>query len=318
MKISKKKQKFDLLKFISMLFGGCNGGYVEIRPFDLDYNIDFENRSWLPVEKKRKIAKRMWNLRHGHLFYGVATRTYESKRQRKGTKKYLKELPALFADLDAEDYLSREEMEEVLTDFPFEPSCVVFSGHGLHAYYLLNPPINVKGNVEKIESVLKILQDEMLKADSTNDSSRVLRVPYSHNVKNPSYPKLVKIIKLDNLTYSFEDFEDQFFDLIEKYERRETEFKKGKGRINENTLKIPAKTKRMIREGKTPEDGYKSRSELDIAVICSLLKAGASEETIFKVFKQNPNGVGEKFIEKGLWGEKYLKHSIESAKEFLN
>lgn len=324
MTISRKKQKIELLKFISMLFARCNGGFVEIRPFDLNYNLDFENRSFIQVEKKRVIAKRIWELRHGHLFYGVATRTYEGKRKKKGSKEYLKEIPALFADLDRSDYMSWAEMDEIITDFPFEPSSIVFSDHGLHIYYFLAPPVKIKGNTNRIERVLKIIQAKMLKADSTPDSSRTLRAISSENVKVPSKPILVKIKKLKDITYSLKDFEDQFWKILN--EGNTSSYKKTRtsnsvvikeGKIDIEKLRVSRKIKDLILEGNKPEHSYKSRSEADQAVIVGMYASGYSGKIIRKVFEQNPNGIGEKYFEKGNSKEQYLDHSIESAKQFL-
>ena len=313
------------MKFLSILFGRCKGGFVEIRPFDSDYNLDFENRSWLPVANKKKIAKTMWALRYGHLFYGVATRTYKGKKKEKGSKEYLREIPALFADLDRSDYRSWEEIKEILTDFPFKPSCIVFSGHGLHVYYFLDPPVEVEENTARIEKILKIIQDKMLKADSTSDCSRVLRVPYSHNIKKPEKPQLTKIRKLKPITYRLEDFEDQYWKLFERDNKRKSNYSQGDrtvhekdhGKISLSKLDVPARTKRLIRQGKS-SDSFKSRSEADMSVICSLLSNGYGEETVKNIFQESPNGIGEKYHEKGDSGKQYLEHSIRSAKEFLS
>ena len=314
-----------LLKFLSMLFGRCNRGFVEVRPFDPDYNIDFENRTWLSVANKKKIAKTIWALRYGHLFYGVATRTYKGKKKEKGSKEYLHKIPALFADLDRSDYRSWEEIKEILTDFPFKPSCIVFSGHGLHVYYFLDPPVAVKANTARIEKVLKIIQVKMLKADSTSDCSRVLRVPYSHNVKKPEKPQLAKIRKLRPITYRLEDFEDQYWQLLERDNKGKSNYGQERrtvpdneqGKVGLSKLDVPARTKRLIRQGKS-SDRFKSRSEADMSVICSLLSNSYGEETVKNIFQEFPNGIGEKYHEKRDSGEQYLEHSIRSAKEFLS
>lgn len=313
-----KSKKFRILRFFSMLFGGCNGGYVELRPFDLNYELDFENRTWVSVHHKQILAKRLWKLRQGHLFYGVATRTEDGKIKTKGTKEYLKELPALFVDMDRKDFSSWKTMKEILYDFPFEPSCIVFSGHGLHAYYFLDPPVEVKGNLSRVERVLRVLQTKMLRGDETSDASRVLRAPYSHNVKNPSKPKLVKVKKLEDIRYSLKDFEDQFSRLLQK-ERKAQESSKlqPSHEVAPEDSHLSTKIRRLINQGKNKNDDYKSRSEADMAVICGLLRAGYTEEEIIELFRDYPDGIGEKYREKGKWGDRYLKHSIHSAREFL-
>lgn len=54
-----------------------------------------------------------------------------------------------------------------------------------------------------------------------------------------------------------------------------------------------------------------------MAVITGLVASGYNAAAIKEIFEQHPNGVGQKYHEKGSTKDKYLKHSIRSAKDFL-
>lgn len=314
-----------LLKFYLMLYGACNdSGYIEVRPFTLDYELDQRNRKWINLNDKKKLVDEVKRLRHRHLFYGVATRTDEGKKENKGTKRFLKELPALFCDVDFQDFAGgRQEADEFIEDFVFPESCRVSSGHGYHLYWFLDQPFVLDDEgLRQAERVLRVLQSSLF-GDSTKDVSRLLRVPYSVNVKDPAKPVLVRILSLKNRRYTFRDFTDQFWDnLVDKRGRipgngPETTEGHKKQAVKLKKLTVSNRIKRLIVRGKGEGDRYESRSEADMAVICSLLSAGYGEDAIREIFEKNPQGIGEKYHEKGKWKEQYLMHSIESAKEFL-
>jgi hypothetical protein len=66
---------------------------------------------------------------------GIATRTGDLGRWRRGGKGDLSALPALFVDID--------DMKGVagrIASGPISPSCIVASGHGLHLYFYLTEP----------------------------------------------------------------------------------------------------------------------------------------------------------------------------------
>lgn len=324
-----KRQRLTL-KFLSMLYGRCDEGFVELRPLTGKYKPYSQGRGWFPVNDLTSLTQEAWQMRDKlHLFFGVTTRNKKSKKIEKATKKYLRELPALFADLDFEDYKGgKEEAREIVNDFAFPPSCLVSSGNGYHCYYFLEDPYNTKNDEPKVTRLLKALQDSLLQADSTSDLTRVLRLPYSLNLKEPKHPKLVEIERLENNRYRLKDIMDQLWPWLQE-EENELEGKiKGQleeanleldenGEIKVGKLEVSDKIKSLIVEGKTKNDEYPSRSEADQAVITALLSAGYPEKEITEIFKQYPEGIGEKFYSKGSSREQYLEHSINSAKDFL-
>ncbi len=106
-----------------------------------------------------------------------------------GGKANLSELAALWVDidLDQDDIIGhRHEMEIKLEQLPVEPSMIVWSGGGLHAYWLLEEPIDISNGeaVLEVEASLKGLCDFLGADRAATDASRVMRIPGTWNYPN--------------------------------------------------------------------------------------------------------------------------------------
>ena len=207
------RDQMDIMKFFAMVFGPANGGYVELRPTNFAGSPDMKKRKWIStgIKKQKKFADAALELKDSyHVYFGVATRTKEGKEKSKGTSQYLKEITCLWADLDGDDY--EGGMEEALAtarDFRLPPSIIINSGHGYHSYWLLDKPYDLNRGHAKPKSLLKALQVKELKADPTYDLARVLRVLSTTNIKNPEKLVLAKLIKIENIRYSFQELEKE-------------------------------------------------------------------------------------------------------------
>ena len=107
-------------------------------------------------------------------YYGLATRRSGLTRWQRGPMNALVEIPALIADID-------EPLTVVLPrihSFPIQPSCMVSSGHGVHAYWLLNEPTTDMQAVNAIHRGLA----QALKGDYLT-AATALRLPGSLNTK---------------------------------------------------------------------------------------------------------------------------------------
>ena len=60
---------------------------------------------------------------------------------------------------------------------------------------------------------------------------------------------------------------------------------------------------------------YKTRSEADFAVAIAMFGAGFTEEAIWAVLSDPANGISAKFQEKGRYGNRYLKTTIDEARK---
>lgn len=109
----------------------------------------------------------------------------------------------LFAEFDGKDYdYDKQLMREIIYMLDPEPTVVIDSGGGYHAYWLLDQPFYMDS--EHARAKAKHLQASWVTHtggdNGAKDLARVLRVPNTYNVKAsyaPDYP-LVRIMHYDD------------------------------------------------------------------------------------------------------------------------
>ena len=117
------------------------------------------------------------------------------KRRKAGGKHNLSQLSALWVDWDfSVDYIDeddrrghREEVEIRLEQMaPCPPALVVWSGGGLHSYWIFEEPIDVSAPdaVARVEHTLVGLCDFVGGDRAATDASRILRIPGTLNWPN--------------------------------------------------------------------------------------------------------------------------------------
>ena len=123
------------------------------------------------------------------LFFSVGTLKNAALERNKDN---IAEISMLHADIDLKDVNdSRADVERKLNALtnaegrPFPPSVMVFSGHGIHAYWLLTESIDprVGDNLEDIELDLHTLADLVGGDTAVCEIARLMRLPGSHNTK---------------------------------------------------------------------------------------------------------------------------------------
>lgn len=247
-----------------------------------------------------------------HVFFGVATRD-----GRVGGKDAVKAVPALWVDLDCDKSAhGKRDLFLKLMTYPLPPSIVVDSGYGLHAYWLLVEPTVIRAStgIKDVEARLRGLRDA-LGGDHVHDVSRVMRLPGSSNVKEPSVPRPVRIIHMAEWRrYRPEEFPRG--SLVEGGSLADiVAFSRPPQPIKIESLRVSPKIKRLIREGPQARDNYPSRSEADQAAITALLGGGHSPNEVRDVFADQRYRIGEKYREPGA-GDRYLSHSIRNAETY--
>ncbi len=109
-----------------------------------------------------------------------------------------------FSDIDFKNYQRGEaEARERLKAFELDPSCVIHSGNGLHAYWFLDVVIEPS---PKVEAILRGIAKSLGADTSVAELARVLRIPGTFNYKN-NQKKQVSIIHSSDKTYSSELFD---------------------------------------------------------------------------------------------------------------
>lgn len=139
-------------------------------------------------------------------FFGVNTVVPKAKRRNKDN---IAEITCLHSDLDFKNIaVSREEIESILAGLPLPASFVVFSGHGLHCYWLLKDGLQCTPEVrERTERALQRLAWLLAGDPAVGEISRVLRLPGSHNSKLGEWVS-VEVIQETKVFYTMEQLEE--------------------------------------------------------------------------------------------------------------
>ncbi len=182
---------------------------------------------WFTVSDLKKAAE--YSIKQDssgqNVYYSVCPHTVKAPKGR-GTKKTVAISPGIWIDIDTRPPPGSEaahnakpetlppsikDAEQLIEDAALpEPSAVVFSGHGLHAFWFLNKPLEKSIGEKLVKDVQERIRQEATKhgwvIDETADVSRILRVPGTHNRKIGCPVKSVQILKMNGLVYSAEDF----------------------------------------------------------------------------------------------------------------
>ncbi len=136
-------------------------------------------------------------------YIGVALR----KRGEGSGKSACTRVGAVWVDLDAE--IDREEAEKRFSAFPTPPSCVVRTGHGYHAYWLL-VTMAEGDDLARVEAVNRGIAQLIGGDVACHDISRIMRVPGSINYKRTSVQgKFVAKVVPDLPRFLLEQLEGQ-------------------------------------------------------------------------------------------------------------
>jgi len=199
-------RRMALQYFFSTLYATVKEGHVEIRPFTRNGKLANRQRVFLPANDSAALAQHVVSLGSSlHTYFSVCTRTDEGKRLRRGTLDHVDSLTALWADLDVKTFGGLNRARNALDRFPLSPSILVFTGHGYHAYWLLEEPISLATSGRAApQAVLKSLQVNVLGSDDVSDLARVLRAPWSYNLKDAEYPPLAKVLSIHEIRYRWD------------------------------------------------------------------------------------------------------------------
>ena len=161
---------------------------------------------------------------------GEAKRLSKAKKEKEGKTwngayrghiKSAAQLAFLWADIDLQEsskengknYPSLDTAMDALERLPLPPSIVIFSGNGIHVYWLFDAPVDAQKHQHIIDKWQILIKDNFIDEttgkkfdlDSTQDIARLLRIPGTINSKGG---KEVKIIALDeSKRYSLESVE---------------------------------------------------------------------------------------------------------------
>ena len=126
---------------------------------------------------------RKWDKPGRGLFFCIGTVKAGAARN-KGT---IVETICLHADIDFKNVEGKPDRHDIvrkLVMLMYPPSVIVFSGGGLHCYWLFKEALLTQGNIERIEAALRGFADLVAGDPAVCEVARVLRLPTSHNTKD--------------------------------------------------------------------------------------------------------------------------------------
>jgi hypothetical protein len=131
------------------------------------------------------------------------------------TKQDISEIGFLWADIDLKDTVEdRTSIEKRLSALvspagkSFAPSYTVFSGHGIHCYWLLSEVLDAQSMQDRVEEDLRLLCDLVGGDINVCEIARVMRLPGSHNSKFDGEMIPVEILTSTGNRYHLEDLEE--------------------------------------------------------------------------------------------------------------
>ena len=179
--------------FLNALYGRGASGWLEIR-----YLADGEKpvQRWYRPQEIPLDKLLSGNQAGRNVYFGVGLR-----RKRGGKKGDVLGIPALWVDLDGKDFAQgKPEARAALDRLPSDlaPSLVLDSGHGIHAYWLLEPTVtlNGSGETERVEGILRGLAHHLGGDPAVADVARVMRLPGFLNVKDPEHPVPCQLLEV--------------------------------------------------------------------------------------------------------------------------
>ena len=139
-----------------------------------------------------------------HLYYCVSSLKPEAKKGRHQSLRHsgnLHRLGALFAEIDFHSVempageVSVQWVQGRLNRLLYPPSMMVMSGHGIHAYWLLEQPMTDMGMAkELLQALTRITAGDPASAEP----ARLLRIPLTTNWKNEGEPVKTQFLKLSS------------------------------------------------------------------------------------------------------------------------
>ena len=230
------------------------------------------------------------NDKPGRAVYFGVNPVIEGKRR---NKQNVAEIAAAHADLDFKHIIeNRREIEMTLRQLMLQPSCIVFSGNGLHPYWWIHATVD---QGDRVEAMLKQLCWAFAGDPAVCEIARVMRLPGSHNTKNGERHN-VKVLSKQDTVYTLEQLEDWLGVLEEPYLHRIGEEAKTNGKGGGNvweqlgdrqSYKAPIDIDSMWNDLQyLGSGGGGNLHETELRIVASLLSRGEAVETVIAYLRE--------------------------------
>lgn len=163
------------------------------------------------------------------VYFSLCTVDKKLRSNQRGTKKIVTGKTSVWCDIDIQG--GKHEGDKYVPDFetarnllPFEPTIVLNSGYGAHAFWIFdNVQTITDANREEAEKlnkdVISIIRHNAGQyggaVDAVQDLARVLRVPGTYNYKmGQDKGKLVRLVEINNISYNVSELRTEVDKLL--------------------------------------------------------------------------------------------------------
>jgi len=301
------------------------GGGPEVKTFGPDTEADA--RSWIEKHNGRR-----------NLYFQVNPST--SNLSKKASKTDIKSLAWLHVDIDprvGEDVADEQErIRTLLTENRpkgvLEPTCVILSGGGYQAFWRLEVPFPIDGDLERAAEAERYNKqlETLFGADKCHNVDRIMRLPGTVNIPDERKRKKGRVPVLARL----EVFDDGLVYAIDRFEPAPAD--RPKAALTESTVRLSGEARRIadlseldkwnvserlkviIEKGNDPENpkaGDSSRSAWLFDVVCGLLRQQVPEEVAVGIITDARWLISESVLELGGRARAYAERQIARARE---
>jgi hypothetical protein len=266
---------------------------------------------------------------------------------KKAEREDIKEVRWLHVDVDprAGEPVAEEQRrihllmtERLPTGIP-APTVTLFSGGGFQAFWLLDAPIPIGGQLEAAESaaLYNVALEHAFQGDNCHNIDRIMRLPGTVNVPDERkrlkgrHPALARLVEFDvSRRYPLSAFTPA------APTRSDQSAALGRPGQSSNSVKIGGNIRRVVElseldewgvsdrvkiiigQGKHPDEPKpddNSRSAWLFDAVCNLVRQHVPDEVIFSLMTDPEWAISESVRDKGHSAEKYAIRQIERAKE---
>jgi hypothetical protein len=171
------------------------------------------------------------------------------------------------------------------------PTTIIFSGGGYQGFWRLAQPVPVNGNIAALEAYNRGLE-QALGGDHCHNIDRIMRLPGTINLPDARKRAAGRIEVLAEVIYFDRDRLYQLTDFI-PLDDEEPEL--GEPDDLQRVLdRLPKWIVDRLKVTTAPD-----RSKALFSVIATLLKRGLADDTIERIIRAFPNGIGSKYVGRG-------------------
>lgn len=290
-------------------------------------------RSFLPLQEG---AAKKWIADHNgelNLYFHVNRPIGDLKK--KAEKTDIAEACWLHIDIDPR---AGEDIDEeraralrLLREAKPAPTVIVFSGGGYQAFYRLEEPVPIGGDIAQAEDFERynIQLERVFGADNCHNVDRIMRLPGTVNIpdaKKLKKGRIAELARVEEFNYNIYPL-SAFTPAPKVQDAGVSGFAGPSVRVSGNVERldsvedldqweVPDWLKVLIVQGHDPDNltKYPSRSEALFAATCELVRRGVPDDVIFSILTDESFGIAASVVEHKR-PEKYALRQIERAHE---